>query len=128
MSKRILNVLTCAHRATIEEQDDPIVWLSRSMRGAGASVDVLLRANAVSYGVRRQDASGLAFGERRQSQPPRIADDVAALIGSGASVFYVADDAGERGIGRADLIDGLEAIDAGGLPELFSRYDLVLGW
>ena len=93
MSKRILAVVSCAYRATLEEQDDPILWITRAMRGAGGALDVLLSGNAVSYGVRAQDASGLRFGERRQTQPPRLADDTAALIASGATVHYAAADA-----------------------------------
>jgi hypothetical protein len=37
------------------------------------------RGNAVNYAVRGQDAAGLAFGTWRQTQPPRLADDIAAL-------------------------------------------------
>ena len=109
MSKRILAVVTCAYRATLEEQDDPILWLTRAMRGADAAVDVLLSGNAVSYGVRAQDAAGLRFGERRQTQPPRLADDTAALIACGAAVLYAAADARERGIESGELIEGLVA-------------------
>ena len=68
MSKRILAVVTCAYRATLEEQDDPIVWLARAMRKADAAVDVLLSGNAVSYGVRVADigrvVDALADGTR----------------------------------------------------------------
>jgi hypothetical protein len=128
MSKRILNVITCAYRATLEEQDDPVVWLTHSMRAAQAPIDVLLCGNAVCYGLQLQDASGLAFGERRQSHPPRIADDVAALLDGGASVFYAAADAGERGIDPAELLDGLTALEPGAVPDVFSRYDLILYW
>ncbi len=128
MEKRILNVVTSGYRATLEEQDDTVVWMTHFMRSADATVDVLLSGNAVGYGVRYQDASGLAFGERRQTQPPRLADDVAALVDGGASVYYAAADALERGIEPAELIEGLCAIEPGGLPELFARYDLVLYW
>lgn len=128
MSKRILHVLNCAYRATLEEQDDPVLWLTHSMRKAGSSVDVLLRANAVSYGLWSQDASGLAFGERRQTHPPRIAEDIGALIRDGASVSYAAADARERGIERKDLIDGLIPVEPAGLADVFARYDEVLYW
>jgi len=128
MSKRILHVVNCAYRATIEEQDDPVIWLTHSMRKAGSSIDVLLSANAVSYGVWGQDAAGLAFGARQQTRPPRIADDVGALIRGGAFVFYSADDARERGIDAAELIDGLIPVEAEALPDVFSRYDQVLYW
>jgi hypothetical protein len=128
MSKRILAVVTCAYRATIEEQDDPILWLTRAMRGAGASVDVLLHGNAVSYGIRGQDSSGLRFGDRRQTQPPRLADDSAALIAGGAALLYTAEDARERGIEPSELIDGLAPIERNAVPRLLSTYDHVLWW
>ena len=128
MAKRILSVVTCAYRATLEEQDDPILWLTRAMRGAQADVDVLLWGNAVSYGIRTQDAGGLRFGERRQTQPPRLADDAAALIAGGAAVHYAADAARERGIDAAELIEGLVPIEPSGMPALLSRYDVVLWW
>ena len=129
MPKRILNVISCAYRATLEEQDDPILWLTHSMRKAEGAVDVLLCANAVAYAARQQDGSGLAFGARRQTQAPHIADDVAALAKSGASVYYVVDDARARGLDATnDLIEPVIAVEASALPELFSTYDLVFQW
>jgi hypothetical protein len=128
MSKRILAVVTCAYRATLEEQDDPILWLTRAMRGADAAVDVLLQGNAVSYGVRAQDAGGLRFGDRHQTRPPRLADDSAALIGGGARVLYAAEDARERGIEPSELIEGLVSVEAGAAPRLFATYDVILWW
>ena len=128
MSKRILAVVSCAYRATLEEQDDPILWITRAMRGAGGALDVLLSGNAVSYGVRAQDASGLRLGERRQTQPPRLADDTAALIASGATVHYAAADARERGIELSELIEGLTPVQPGAVARLLSAYDVILWW
>ena len=114
MSKKILQIVETAYRATLEEQDDPVLWLVTSLRGNGADTDVLLRGNAVNYVVRDQDASGLQFGERRQTQPPRLADDVRRLGEKGVRVFYVEDDAKRRGIARDEIIDGPTPIAAHG--------------
>ena len=128
MSKKVLNVIATAYRATLEEQDDTIVWLTHAMKGAGATLDVVLRGNAVNYAVKGQDASGLAFGERGQKQPPRIEEDVAKLIPKGIAVFIVEDDLRERGLERGDLIPGVEFVSRAGLPALFGGYDQVWHW
>jgi sulfur relay (sulfurtransferase) DsrF/TusC family protein len=128
MPKKVLNIIATAYRATLEEQDDTIVWLSHALRGAGAELDVLLRANAVNYAVKGQDASGLAFGARRQTQPPRVDEDVAKLIGKGVKVFVVEDDLRERGIEHDALVAGVEGVARAALPKLLGSYAQVWQW
>jgi sulfur relay (sulfurtransferase) DsrF/TusC family protein len=128
MPKKVLSIIATAYRATLEEQDDTIVWLTHALRGAGADVDVLLRGNAVNYAVKGQDASGLAFGERRQTQPPRIDEDVAGLAAKGVRVFLVEEDLAERGVERGDLIAGVEPVARAGLPTLLAAYQQVWHW
>ena len=128
MAKRILNIVSSAWRATLEEQDDTIVWLTHAMRGAEAQVAVLLAENAVGYAARAQDASGLAFGARKQTNPPRLADDLAKLAGKQVRVYYVGEDAAERGIDAGELIDGVEPVERAKLPRLFAEFDQVLRW
>jgi hypothetical protein len=128
MPKRILQVIQSAYRGTLEEQDDTVVWITHAMKGAGAELGVLLRGAAVNYAVRGQDASGLAFGERRQTQPPRIAEDVAALVAKGVEVRYVEDDAEERGLSREELVAGVAPVRFSELPRLFESYDQVWSW
>ncbi len=128
MAKKLLNIVETAYRATLEEQDDTVLWLTHALEGAGADVNVLLRGNAVNYAVNGHDASGLKFGDRRQTQPPRIDEDVVRLIGKGVKVFIVEDDLSERGVDRSELIAGVELIPRAGLPKLLAEYDQVWHW
>ena len=125
---RILNIVETAYRATLEEQDDTVIWITHAMQGAGGDFSVVLRGNAVNYGVKGQDASGLSFGARKQTQPPRLAEDVAKLVDKGVDVFVVSDDAAERGIERSDLISGLKHVSRDELPRLFASHDQVWHW
>lgn len=125
---KVLQIIETAYRATLEEQDDTVVWITHAMKGAGGDLDVLLRGNAVNYGLRGQDAAGLAFGEWRQTQPPRLADDIAGLIAKGVDVYYVQDDAVARGISESSLVDNLKPIARSGIAGLFGAYDQVWHW
>ena len=125
---KALNIVESAYRATIEEQDDTIVWLNHAMKAAGADLAVLLRGKAVNYAVRGQDAAGLAFGAWRQTQPPQLADDIASLTAKGVAVYVLAEDLTERGLEAGDLVPGLERITRDGLPALFAAHDQIWHW
>src|ERR1700682_5713796 len=125
----VLNIVDTAYRATLEEQDDTIVWITAAMRGnAKATVDLLLRGNAVNYAVMAQDASGLSFGGERQTQPPELAKDLERLKEKGARIFAVRDALRERGIEEGELVAGVELVARDGLAKLFGEYDQIWHW
>jgi sulfur relay (sulfurtransferase) DsrF/TusC family protein len=128
MAKKVLSIVESAYRGTLEEQDDTIIWLTHAMKGAGADLTVVLRGNAVNYAVTGQDASGLAFGERRQTQPPRLDADLSKLIAKDVKVFIVEEDLAERGVDGSDLVSGVEPIRRTDVPKLFAAYDQVWHW
>ncbi len=125
---KALNVIETAYRATLEEQDDPVVWLTHAMKGAGADLNVLLRGNAVNYAVKAQGAPPLSFGARTQKHGPKLADDVSGLIGKGLDVYIVKEDLADRGLQDEALIGGLNAIARAEIPGLFENYDHVWTW
>jgi sulfur relay (sulfurtransferase) DsrF/TusC family protein len=125
---KTLSIVENAYRATIEEQDDTIVWLHGAMKAAGADLALLLRGNAVNYLVQRQDAGGLAFGDWRQTQPPRIASDLAALVAKGVDICYVAEDVAERGIARNELVNSAQPVTREAVAEMLGRYERVWYW
>jgi hypothetical protein len=128
MAKKQLHVIEGAYRATLEEQDDTIVWLCHAMRGAGAELDVLLAANAVGYGVPRQGVPPLAFGSRRQKHAPDLAGDLARLLAKRVTGYYLEEDAAERGLGAGDLLDTLVPVSRAKLATLFAGYAQVHRW
>jgi intracellular sulfur oxidation DsrE/DsrF family protein len=128
MSKRILQIVESAYRATVEEQDDTVIWFTHAIRGGGADVSVLLRGAAVNYAVRGQDASGLAFGDRKQTQPPDVAGDVVRLVAKGVDVFVAGDDLAARGLTPGDLVEGPTPVTAAQVAALIARHDLVWHW
>lgn len=128
MAKKVLQVIDTGYRCTIEEQDDPVVWITAAMKGAGGELDLLLCGNAVNYAVRGQDAAGLAFGGRKQTQPPKLERDLQKLVQKGIAVYLVQEDAAERGIQPGDCVDGIERIPRAGMARLFDKYDQVWHW
>jgi len=125
---KALQILKTAYRATIEEQDDTIVWITHAMKGAGAELDVLLKGNAVNYAVAAQNAEGLSFGDWLQTQPPRLGRDIDTLIGKDVSVYAVDEDVVERGLDGAELVDGVKRIRRDDIASLVRNYDQVWQW
>jgi len=125
---KTLNVLNTAYRCNVEEQDDPIVWLTSNLKGIGADVDLLLRGNAVNYAVKAQDASGIALGGKTQTHPPALAQDLESLAGKGAKLLVVSDDLRARGIESRDLIAGVEQVERSALAGVLDGYARVWHW
>ena len=125
---KTLQIVESAYRATFEEQDDTVLWITHAMRGAGAELAVLLCANAVNYAVRGQTAEGLVVGTWRQIQPPQIGADLRALVGKGVAVFAVKDDLDERGIDERMLLPGVSLVRRADLGTFVDGYPRVWRW
>lgn len=124
---KVLNIVSCGYRATIEEQDDTVVWISHCLRNAGAEVDLLLEGAAVNYPVRGQAVPPVALGERAQKHAPDVHGQVRDFAGRGA-VYAVREDAQARGVDPRRMLQEVELVDREALPELLSRYDQVWHW
>jgi hypothetical protein len=125
---RVLNIISCGYRATVEEQDDTIVWLSHALKRAGADVDVLLRGSAANYVVQGQSVAPAAFGARVQRHAPDVLGQVAQLIESGVEVLVLDDDLKRRGLAKAPRLGGCKLVAAANLPGLLNGYDRVWHW
>lgn len=125
---KTLQILETAYRATVEEQDDTIVWLTHAMAGAGAEQGVLLTGNAVCYATRGQPAPPFAIGGWTQSHPADLSADLAGLVPKGVALYAVEEDLEERGLLDAPRIDGVKISPRAELPRLFEEYPRIWKW
>ena len=125
---KILSIVETAYRATVEEQDDTVLWSTHMLKNAGTDIAILLRANAVNYAAKGQDASGLRFGEMTMAHPPEIDKDVSKMIEKGIPVFIVEEDFKERGLADDDLITGIQKLKRKAIPELIDEHEQVWHW
>lgn len=125
---KVLNIVETAYRATLEEQDDTILWLSQSFQSAGTDVSILLRGNAVNYLVRGQKSFNLSFGTWQQTHPPELSRDLEQMIEKGIVVYAIEEDIEERSLPQHRLIKDVLMISKKQIASLFDRFEHVWHW
>jgi hypothetical protein len=128
MAKKVLSVIDTAYRATLEEQDDTVVWFNHILRQSGADITILLTGNAVNYAVRGQQPPALSFGAASIDFPPRLDQDLLKASDAGVKLVLLRDDADLRGIPESVLMPEAEQISRDQLADFIDGFDLVWHW
>jgi hypothetical protein len=125
---KVLNIVSSGYRATLEEQDDTVLWITQAMSRAGAEMDVLLRASAVNYVVEGQAVSPLAIGGRIQRNAPDVHGQVRELAERGVGIFVLEEDLGAYGLRDVPRLDQAKRVRTSELAGLISGYDAIWHW
>ena len=125
---KVLNIVETAYRATLEEQDDTILWLSQSFHHADVDISILLRGNAINYLVQGQTPFNLSFGTWQQTQPPALDRDLEMMMAKDIAVYAIANDIQDRALPSDRLIEGVLFIQKSEIAELFEQFDHVWHW
>lgn len=123
-----LHIVERAYQGTLEEQDDPALWLVAALNSAGLTQSILLRGAAVAYAVKNQSVETLHIGGVKSGHPPHLDQHLAALMDKGVPVHAVREDARERGIDEADALPGIVWTAREGVADLFTEAERVLAW
>lgn len=125
---KILQVVEQAFRTLAEEQDDTILWLTQSMMGAGADIEVLLGGNCAYYAVLTQRQPILKLGKWQQSQPAEVKRDIDNILGKGGPIYVVREDLAERGLSEASVRAGITVVNRKDVPAIYDKVDQVWQW
>ncbi|MCG8334870.1 MAG: DsrE family protein [Proteobacteria bacterium] len=123
-----LSIVETAYRASIEEQDDPVLWLNAMIAGDGLDLALLFRSNAVNYLVKGQKPNKIKVGSLVQKHPPEIEADIGRLIDDGVPVYAIAEDLAQRGIAKSETISGVTFISSNDVPSLLNQHKQIWHW
>jgi sulfur transfer complex TusBCD TusB component (DsrH family) len=127
MPKTILSILSHTEYGNLEDSDIGL-FASAFAPVAGQSLALLLREDAVNYAVKGQDGSGITIAGATVQPGFMIEADLQAVSQAKIPVYAVEEDLDERGIGKTDLIPGVQVVGRAGMGKLVDRFDTVWNW
>lgn len=128
MANKVLVVFEKPIYLSFEPVDPHVFATALGVSDTPVEVNVLLRDSAVTYGVKNQQVNVKIVGQDvmlHETSPDRV---MTYMIEHGAKIRAVSEDMKARGIGKEDLIQGIDVISEDDSVRLFEEHDSVLVW
>ncbi|MDP9022833.1 MAG: DsrE family protein [Actinomycetota bacterium] len=126
MVTRVLSVLRNADPGA-PRAADPVIDLNAYALAEDVELTLVLKAAGVELGLAGAHVRPATIGGL--DVPAATAEyDLRALLASGVRVLAVEEDLAARGLGAADLVDGIETVPEAALAPLLTEQDVTLTW
>ncbi|HXG05266.1 MAG TPA: DsrE family protein [Candidatus Binatia bacterium] len=127
MSKKILSVLSHTEYGNLEDSDIGL-FASAFAPVAGSSMTILLAEDAVNYGVRGQQGTGITIAGAPVQPGFLIETDVQSVQQAGIPVYALREDLEERGLSQDELVPGIKLLSRSELGRFIDQFDTVWNW
>ena len=127
MSKKILSVLSHTEYGNLEDSDIGL-FASAFAPVAGSQMTVLLSEDAVNYGVRGQEGTGIKIAGAPVQPGFLIETDVQSVQQANIPVYAFREDLEERGIVERELIGGVKLISRREFGRFVDQFDTIWNW
>lgn len=127
MAKKILSVLSHTEYGNLEDSDIGL-FASAFAPVAGSPMTILLSEDAVNYGVRGQEGTGIKIAGAPVQPGFLIETDVRSVQEAKIPVYAFREDLAERGIAENELIGGIKLLGRGEYGKFVDQFDTVWNW
>ncbi len=127
MAKKILSVLSHTEYGNLEDSDIGL-FASAFAPATGSQMTILLTEDAVNYGVRGQEGTGIKIAGVPVQPGFLIEQDVRAVQDSNIPVYAVREDLEARGLQGGDLVSGIKTISRNEYGKFIDQFDTVWNW
>lgn len=127
MAKKILSVLSHTEYGNLEDSDIGL-FASAFAPVAGSQMTILLSEDAVNYGVRGQEGTGITIAGAPVQPGFLIETDVKSVQEAKIPVYAFREDLTERGIAEHELVAGVKLLHRREYGRFIDQFDTVWNW
>jgi sulfur relay (sulfurtransferase) DsrF/TusC family protein len=127
MPKKILSVLSHTEYGNLEDSDIGL-FASAFAPVTGSPMTILLSEDAVNYGVRGQEGTGIKIAGAPVQPGFLIETDIQSVQEARIPVYAFREDLEERGIREDEVIKGIKIVSRSEYGKLVDQFDTIWNW